>query len=220
MLRTRSLLGLQRFKCDAKCQTFRCFSFESSNPGSSEDKLGKPQMYHLQHIQKRLEYTVPLMFRRHMDYTFYRPDVVYEDRIFQLSKQGLHKFMYHLGTLSVFGQLFFPYIRMSAIAISPFIEDGSVRLRWRVSYLSWLSIFNYKNFNAEYREKHAKWLDGTAIFYADGEGLVYKVIIDRMQIDDGFAEQRTKKLAEKILPQTNFVPVERRDLEQKQQKQN
>lgn len=62
--------------------------------------------------------------------------------------------MYHLGTLSIFGQLLFPYIRMSAIAISPFIEDGSVRLRWRVSYLNWLSIFNYKNFNAEYREKH------------------------------------------------------------------
>lgn len=45
------------------------------------------------------------------------------------------------------------------------------------------------------------------------------MIFDKMQIDDGFAQQRTKKLAEKILPQTNFVPVKRRDLEQKRQRQ-
>lgn len=87
MLTSRNLTGLQRLKFDSKCQLFRCFSSESSNPGSSNDKLGKPQMYHLEHIQKRLEYTVPLMFRRHMDYTFYRADVMYEDRIFQQTKQ-------------------------------------------------------------------------------------------------------------------------------------
>ncbi|KAE9551298.1 hypothetical protein FO519_005478 [Halicephalobus sp. NKZ332] len=195
--------------------TMRYLSVDSPNSsgGVSEDKLGKPQMFHLEHIKKRLEFTVPRMFKTHMDYTFYRPDMVYEDRIFQQTKQGLPKFMHHLGTISVFSQISFPYIRMEPVAISPFIEDGSVRLRWRVLYLTWIHALNYKNFNAEHREKNAKWYDGNAIFYADGEGLVYKVIIDRMQLDDSFAKQGTKKLAEKILPQAHFVPVEKEDLE-------
>ena len=138
--------------------------------------------------------------------------------------------MHHLGTISVFSQVIFPYIRMEPIAISPFIEDGSVRLRWRILYLTWIHALNYKNFNAEHREKNvgdfyedlipkirfqARWYDGTAVFYADGEGLVYKVIIDKMQQDDSFANERTKKLAEKILPQAHFVPVEKEEIEGK-----
>lgn len=71
-----------------KLVNIRCSSTESSaNNSINEDKLGKPQMYHLEHIKQRLEFTVPRMFRTRLDFTFYRSDMVYEDRIFQQQKQ-------------------------------------------------------------------------------------------------------------------------------------
>lgn len=67
---------------------------------------------------------------------------------------GLDNYMKHLGRISVAGQLAMPYIKMAPLSINLVREDGSVRLRWRIAYLSWLDSFNFKNFKAEYREKN------------------------------------------------------------------
>uniref|UniRef100_A0A7E4UR90 Uncharacterized protein n=1 Tax=Panagrellus redivivus TaxID=6233 RepID=A0A7E4UR90_PANRE len=213
-----------RPRCSSLCgvKNLRFFASEgdtTSNNSSAagDDGSDRPQMYHLQHIQKRLEYTVPFMFRGRMDWTFYHPQVVCTDHIFNLEKRGLHDLMYHIGMISVLGQWCFPYIRMEALSITPILEDGSVRLRWRVPYLTWMQALNWKNFNAEYREKNAKWFDGYSIFYADGNGFVTKVTIQKMMPDDSFMQQQTKKLGEKIgalnsgAPAANFVPVKRQD---------
>lgn len=34
------------------------------------------------------------------------------------------------------------------------LDDGTVRLRWRVKYLTWIQIFNPKNFNKEIRKRN------------------------------------------------------------------
>ena len=83
----RSRVGLPGSTTSVTVMRYLSTDSPNSSKGVSEDKLGKPQMHHLEHIKKRLEYTVPRMFRTHMDYTFYRSDMVYEDRIFQQAKQ-------------------------------------------------------------------------------------------------------------------------------------
>uniref|UniRef100_A0AC34FN60 Uncharacterized protein n=1 Tax=Panagrolaimus sp. ES5 TaxID=591445 RepID=A0AC34FN60_9BILA len=190
---------------------FRPFSAASDN--------NMPEMYHLEHVQKRLEHTVPLMFRQRLDFTFYHRDVYYDNQILNMQDHGLDSYMKHLGRISIAGQLAMPYIKMAPLSINLIREDGSVRLRWRVAYLSWLDSFNFKNFKAEYRDKNARWYDGNATFYVGADGLVYKVIIQNLTPDDSFTQKSTKKLVEKIgiLPQStaNFVPTNSKKKESK-----
>lgn len=34
------------------------------------------------------------------------------------------------------------------------IEDGTVRLRWRLLYITWFQFMDFRNFKAEIREKN------------------------------------------------------------------
>uniref|UniRef100_A0A915LVS5 Uncharacterized protein n=1 Tax=Meloidogyne javanica TaxID=6303 RepID=A0A915LVS5_MELJA len=62
-------------------------------------------MYQLEHVQKRLEFTTPLMFKMRMDYTFLRKDVFLDDQIMGVTRSGLNEIMHHFGTIAVAGNL-------------------------------------------------------------------------------------------------------------------
>ncbi|KAK0407424.1 hypothetical protein QR680_019192 [Steinernema hermaphroditum] len=175
----------------------------------------KPEMFQLKHVQSRLEHTVPLMFRERLDYTFYRKDVIVDNQIINVQRQGIYEVMGHLSTFSVLGQVFFPHIEMTALNILPILDDGTVRLRWRIHYLSFLRALNLMNFKRDYRIKNLKWYDGYSVFHVDGNGMVYKFTIQRTMPDESsFNSGKTaaQRLAEKIgvLPgaAASFVKVE------------
>ncbi|KAK6047132.1 hypothetical protein COOONC_15362 [Cooperia oncophora] len=175
--------------------------------------------FQLEHIQKRLVDTVPLMFKARLDYTFYRKDVFCDDQIFGVKKHGLDQFMQHIGTISVIGQFTLPHVQMETVSVIPVIEDGTVRCRWRVNYVSLPRlIMNPRLFRFDYRMKNLSWYDGYSVFTVDGNGHVFRVTIQKTQRDEGMLvdEKSAKdKLAEKIAvfrpgpATTNFVPQQR-----------
>ncbi|KAL3120783.1 hypothetical protein niasHT_008075 [Heterodera trifolii] len=165
----------------------------------------RPQIYQLEHIQKRLEYTVPLMFNARLDYTFYTKDVFVDNQILGSQLRSLEEFMHHISLITVAAQFYCTHIETQILNISPILEDGTVRLRWRVCYLGLLSMLNFRNFNRQYRLKNLKWYDGYSIFYVNGEGLVYKVTIQRTMPDDSLKlaslKDKTKEFVQrKVLP--------------------
>lgn len=171
---------------------------------NSDDKSHeRPHMYQLEHIQKRLEFTVPLIFQMRMDWTFYRKDVVLENQILQITRHGLHEVMNHIGIISLCGKIRCPSIEVEALSIMPILEDGTVRLRWRIHYLTWLQILNPRNYNDEQRKKNLKWYDGYSIFHVDGDGLVYKWTLQKTTPDDSSLEStfkdKTKKLVKRVV---------------------
>ncbi|VDO52624.1 unnamed protein product [Onchocerca flexuosa] len=140
-----------------------------------------PEMFQLEHIRKRLEITAPRFFREQPDYTFYRPDVVYRDEIFQMTITGRDKLMIYFGSISVMCLFAFPHIEMEVLNILPISEDGTVRLRWRIKHVSLSrALLNPMLFKYEYRIKKLKWYDGLTIFYVGEDGLVYRVITRRV----------------------------------------
>ncbi|CAD6188694.1 unnamed protein product [Caenorhabditis auriculariae] len=181
----------------------------SINVDYSEEKPGAPQ---LEHVQKRLLETVPLMFRQRLDYTFYRKDVFCDDQILNTQKQGLDQLMSHFGSIGTFGQISFPHIQMETVSVVPIIEDGTVRCRWRVKYVSfWRLATNPRLFQFDYRMQNLSWFDGYSVLTVDGNGEVYKITIQKTMRDEGnrqksllgnSAEQIKRKLAE-LQPQPN-----------------
>ncbi|EYB87090.1 hypothetical protein Y032_0268g779 [Ancylostoma ceylanicum] len=179
----------------------------------------KPAPFQLEHIQTRLVETVPLMFKQRLDYTFYRKDVFCDDQIFGLKKHGIDQLMQHFGTISVLAQATLPHVHMETVSVIPVIEDGTVRCRWRVKYVSFPRlIMNPRLFRYDYRMKNLSWFDGYSVLTVDGNGLVFKITLQKTQRDEGMLldEKSAKdKLAEKIAvfrpgpAATNFVPRRR-----------
>ncbi|VDM52004.1 unnamed protein product [Angiostrongylus costaricensis] len=159
----------------ADCSLIRC-GFSTNMDFSHE----KPAPFQLQHVQQRVLETVPLMFKQRLDYTFYRKDVFCDDQIFGLKKHGLDQLMRHLGTISVLGQFTLPHVEMETISVIPVIEDGTVRCRWRVKYVSFPRlILNPRLFRFDYRIKNLSWYDGYSVLTVDGNGHVFKITIQK-----------------------------------------
>uniref|UniRef100_A0A914LH80 Uncharacterized protein n=1 Tax=Meloidogyne incognita TaxID=6306 RepID=A0A914LH80_MELIC len=159
----------------------------------------KPLMYQLEHVQKRLEFTTPLMFKMRMDYTFLRKDVFLDDQIMGVTRSGLNEIMHHFGTIAVAGNLLRANIDAQALNIVPILEDGTVRLRWRLVYHNWIDYFSFKS-----DKENEKWYDGYSIFYVDGDGLVYKFTLQKIMPDDESSLQKfkgTKEFVKKVVTQ-------------------
>ncbi|VDM74287.1 unnamed protein product [Strongylus vulgaris] len=197
----------------AGCSYYRAFSTDIDH--SQE----KPAPFQLEHVQARVAETVPLMFKQRLDYTFYRKDVFCDDQIFGLKKYGLEQLMQHFGTISVLAQVTLPHVHMETVSVVPVIGDGTVRCRWRVKYVSFPRLLmNPRLLRFEYRMKNLSWFDGYSVLTVDGNGLVFRITLQKTQRDDGklLDEKSAKdKLAEKIAvfrpgpATTNFVPYQR-----------
>lgn len=179
----------------------------------------KPAAFQLEHIQQRLVETVPYMFKQRLDYTFYRRDVFCDDQIFGLKKHGIDQLMQHLGTISVLCQFTLPHVHMETVSVIPVIEDGTVRCRWRVKYVSLPRlIMNPRLLKYDYRIKNLSWYDGYSVFTVDGNGHVFRMTIQKTQRDEGMMldeKSAKEKLAEKIAvfrpgtAATHFTPQRR-----------
>ncbi|VDK59715.1 unnamed protein product, partial [Cylicostephanus goldi] len=91
---------------------------------------------------------------------------------------------------------------LQAVSVVPVIEDGTVRCRWRVKYVSIIRLLmNPRLLRFDYRMKNLSWFDGYSVLTVDGNGLVFKITLQKTQRDDGklLDKKSTKeKLAEKI----------------------
>ncbi|KAI6182711.1 Protein of unknown function DUF2358 family-containing protein [Aphelenchoides bicaudatus] len=154
----------------------------------------QPHMYHLEHVQKRVEHCVSLMFRDKLDFSFYRKDVILEDQIMRVRKVGLDSYINHLSGVSLITNLLLPYAELRALNIIPLLDDGTVRLRWRVCYQGWLTALSWRNFMHKVDfESSLKWYDGYSIFYVDGDGKVAKVTIQKVMPNSGPTQIQRKK---------------------------
>ncbi|UMM27342.1 hypothetical protein L5515_010673 [Caenorhabditis briggsae] len=174
-------------------RAIRCFSIDFSHE--------KPAPHQLDHVATRLNETVPLMFRHRMDYTFYRKDVVCDDQIFSVQKRGIEQLMSHFGMIGTLGQVFLPHVEMEVLSVVPVIDEGTVRFRWRVKYVSFLRLLtNPRLLRFDYRVKNLSWFDGYSVLTVDGNGDVYKVTLQKMQQDEqkSLLVSTTEKLKEKL----------------------
>lgn len=107
-----------------------------------------------------------------------------------------------IGTL---GQVFLPHVEMEVLSAVPVIDEGTVRFRWRVKYVSFIRLLtNPRLFRFDYRVKNLSWFDGYSVFTVDGNGDVYKVTLQKMQQDEqkSLLVSTTEKLKEKLAPAT------------------
>ncbi|XP_022203710.2 uncharacterized protein LOC111060353 [Nilaparvata lugens] len=149
----------------------------------------KPSIDQLENIQQVLSKDLPYIFVRPMDYNIYDSNLIFENNYRGVRLVGLSNYVTSISLMKLGSHLKFAYVKFEIINITKHPEEGSVKLRWRIRGLSGLKVFllfwRIKVWKLKDTIKdHETWYDGFSVFYVNGEGKIYKHVLDKMQPDD------------------------------------
>ncbi|CAH0558838.1 unnamed protein product [Brassicogethes aeneus] len=176
-------------KLNKSILNFKQTSCNCNIPKQKSDPLpNKPPTEKLEHVYNTLSDTLPKLFIQPMDYTIYHPDVVFEDRIRNITTNGLYNYVKQVALLRTVGHLKFAYVKFEIIKITQHPEDSTVKIRWQIRGISafrvMLQFWKFKLW--KYREMFEKcdaWYDGFSTFHVNSEGQVVKHVADKMMPD-------------------------------------
>lgn len=149
---------------------------------------GKPTQEQLEFIFNNLKAELPYLFVRVMDYTVYRPDIIFVNNIRGITTQGMFQYVKQVALLRTVGHLKFAYVKFEILKITMHPEDDTVKIRWRIRGLPGMKVFvkfwKYKFWKiSEALEDQETWYDGFSTFYVGGDGKIFKHVADKMMPD-------------------------------------
>lgn len=147
------------------------------------DALKPPSKEQLVFVSNQLAKDLPAFFANpKFNINMYHANIVLEDNIRGKRFSGLNDYYLQTKLLYILGHLRFSYINLDVIRISIHPEDGSVKVRWKISVFRLRRFWKIKLFSVASSIQAAKepWIEGFSIYYVMGDGLVHKHIVDKM----------------------------------------
>nr|SVE74307.1 EOG090X09QP [Daphnia barbata] len=181
------------------------------NPSNVENQ-GLPSQTQLQHVFDVLSTSLPKLFIQPMNYQIYSQDLVFENRIRGTRTVGLYNYVKQVALLRCVGHLKYAYVRFEILKITQHPEEGTIKVRWRISGISGLKVllqfWRYKLWQwKDLQKKQESWYDGFSTFHVSSKGLVTLHIADKMMPDDEKAAETNKGiLAAKLALLLGLLP--------------
>lgn len=188
------------------------FKGNTKNLNSPEKgNFGLPTPSQLQHVFDVLSTTLPRLFIKPLDYTIYSPDIVFENRIRGLHTVGIYKYVQQVALLRCVGHIKYAYIHFEILKITQHPEDGTIKVRWRISGISGMKIlltfWRYKLWEwKEMMGKQEAWYDGFSTFHVSSEGRVVLHVADKMMPDQENLKVDQTPLAAKLALLIGLLP--------------
>lgn len=187
-----------------------CSMLSSQEGGSTIKHTGKPNAEQLIRVFDSLSEYLPKLFLQPMDYTIYSQDIVFENKLRGTRTVGLFPYVRQTAFLRTVGHLKFAYVKFQILKITKHPEDGTIKVRWRITGISGLKalfqfwkirLWDWKTVTSQMES----WYDGFSIFSVGEDGLVYKHVADTMMPDE---EQLVQKgpLAAKLAILLGLMP--------------
>lgn len=179
---------------------------------------GRPSAEQLTAVHDSLAFYLPKLFVRPMDYKIYHANLVFENNIRGTKTVGAYHYVKQVALLRTVGHLKFAYVKMDVLKMTTHPEDGTIKVRWRIRGISGLKVmlffWKYKVWNVkEAFTDLDSWYDGFSTFYVGGDGLVHKLVVDKMMPDrDGRIEESKNPLTAKVALMLGLVPREALEL--------
>jgi len=173
--------------------------------------FGLPAPDQLQHVFDVLSTTLPRLFIKPLDYTIYSPDIVFENRIRGMRSVGIYKYVQQVALLRCVGHIKYAYVHFQILKITQHPEDGTIRVRWRISGISGMKIlltfWRYKLWEwKEMMGKQEAWYDGFSTFHVSSEGRVVLHVADKMMPDQENLKVDQTPLAAKLALLIGLLP--------------
>ncbi|XP_076455274.1 uncharacterized protein LOC143289916 [Babylonia areolata] len=167
----------------------------SGGQGPSLDKLRAVEAHFID--------SLPKFFKSRLDYSVYHPHIVFENNFWGENQTtvGINQYAIQLTKLRALTHLKYAHVHMEVISSACLLEEGALRIHWRVVGLSQLKALRFWKYTAwsyktSFRDD-AEWIDGISILYVNKDGQVIKHRLDRMTpSEEQFA--KTPSLAGKL----------------------
>ncbi|GIY13405.1 uncharacterized protein C6orf136 [Caerostris darwini] len=182
--------------------TDKVFAKSDSNIESSN--TGKPSEGQLLLVIDRLTTSLLNFFEKPLDYSIYHKNIIFQNNINGVVIKGLSAYIQTMYVLKIYGYLQYAKVKVEILKITHHIEDGTVRVRWRVKGISrsklLLNFWKLKSSSWQnYLNNEADWLDGFSVFSVGPDGLIYKHVCDKMTPNDETVKSKKADLKSKIL---------------------
>ncbi|KAJ6223491.1 hypothetical protein RDWZM_002036 [Blomia tropicalis] len=150
----------------------------------------KPNEDQLQYIADRMGAHLPKFFQVPHEFRLYNRSIVFEDNIRNIRTVGLNPYAWQITLVKMGAHFKYGKVNMEVLKITTHIEDGTVRIRWRVVtypgnsivFAFWqFKLWNMKESIEQYKDD---WIDGFSILSVGGDGLIYKHVCDKLIPDD------------------------------------
>lgn len=151
-------------------------------------KHRNPTEAQLNAIHEYLCRTLPRIFVEIMDYRMYTHDLIFINNIRGTNTTGIFPYIKQVQLLKIVGHLKYAYITFNILKITVHPEDNSVKVRWRIEGIGGMKIFsmlwNIKSLTLRPpASAHEAWYDGFSTFYVNGDGYIYKHVVDKIMLD-------------------------------------
>uniref|UniRef100_A0A1B6D445 Uncharacterized protein n=1 Tax=Clastoptera arizonana TaxID=38151 RepID=A0A1B6D445_9HEMI len=191
----------------------------TSTNDPSSDNQGKPSEGQLLRVLNVLGETLPKLFVQSLDYSIYHKEVVHENNINGTRTVGLYPFIKQIALLRTVGHLKFAYVKFHVLKITSHPEDSTIKVRWRIRGITGFRVlvafWKFKVWKLKDSINHEEelWYDGFSTLHVHGDGLVYKIITDKMQPDsDELTTKPIDTLGTKIALMVGITPQDLPDL--------
>lgn len=163
----------------------------ATNPcrSSSNDTNSLPTREMLHVIQEDMAKQVPRFFVAQHHYEHYHHTITLENNYSGKLKvsRGIMPYVFELTKVKLLFRIRYSYVRMQVLKITSHPEDGTVRIRWRISAVPHLAAFKFWQLPSTYyksAEDSSRWYDGFSILHVSKEGKIYRHCVDRVIPDD------------------------------------
>lgn len=151
-----------------------------------------PTEEQLQKVLNTLANDLPRFFVKPFNYNIYHKNIIFEDNIRGKRFCGFDQYFLQAKLFYVVSHLRFMYVNFDVLKITAHTEDGTVKVRWKISVLRLRKLLGWKllNITSGFQNCKETWIDGFSTYYVMGDGLVHKHVADKMMPD---REQMVKK---------------------------
>ncbi|KAL5012085.1 hypothetical protein ScPMuIL_010636 [Solemya velum] len=163
-----------------------------------------PSRDHLQQVHDFLIETLPRFFKDRLNIQVLHPNVILENNYWGKMKvtQGVNAYAMEMAKIRMMSHFKFAHVHMELLKSTIHPEDGTVKIRWRISGLPQIKTLQFWKFTPwTYRkslESESQSYDGFSIYYVGKDGLVYKHTLDRMMPDEPLADKKDAGVATKL----------------------
>ncbi|KAF8770066.1 hypothetical protein HNY73_017637 [Argiope bruennichi] len=159
--------------------------FSGTSSDVQKNDTGKPTEEQLLVIIDKLTYCLVNFFKEPQDYSIYHKNIVFQNNIRGVIIKGLPAYIQTMYILKIYGYLQYAKVKVEILKITHHIEDGTVRVRWRVKGVSRhrliLNLWKLQTTSwQEFLNDEADWLDGFSVFNVGPDGLIYKHMCDKV----------------------------------------
>lgn len=181
---------------------------KSSDDPNLNDPNRKPSLEQLVNIEERMKLHLPKFLKEMHPYGLYTTDVIFENSYYKdPPKKTVGALLYAIELLKIRWKINVKFSNavVQLLKVTHDEENGTVKIRWRMRGLRGMKILQPWKIRIwdlnESIKTEAEWHDGFSILYIQGDGRIYKHILQRVMTNEDEVspdKKNIKKLMKKL----------------------